>query len=229
MVMKPVRSLPLLFLACLFIGVGPAAHAQDHDISAWPAVDVWVKLDSRTRLYFMGAASVDTSTGSHERSAGAAVDYKLGSKWSVRSGVREIFSSSEFEDSREHRLHVDAAYKWDGSSDWKFNSRSRIEMRWVEGKPYSTRVRERIGFEKPSHALEHIAWFGSFEIYHDSRYGKLSRTRGVIGVTWALDQHLSIDTYAAQQWDYAPERDETTEVGFLVRLFFDASVDSTRQ
>jgi hypothetical protein len=48
-------------------------------------------------------------------------------------------------------------------------------------------------------------------------------------VTWALDRHLSIDTYAAQQWDYAPERDETTEVGFLVRLFFDASVDSTPQ
>lgn len=212
----------------LLASMASPAAAQDQDIDAWPAVDIWLKLDPATRLYFMGTASWEKLGGTRERSFGTAIDRKLSPHWSFRVGVREVVSSSEFRDSREHRAILDLNYSRELSPSWKFVNRNRIDMRWVEGNAYSTRIRERVMFEKTSRIFEKVTWYGSGEVYYDDRYDRLSRTRVIFGASWRINKRVSLDAYGSRQWDFAPEHSQTTETGLVLGLYFDAMSTSNQ-
>jgi hypothetical protein len=151
-------------LLALAVASAPAAAVESTLNEFWPELDVFVRLDERTRLFLLAAITRAAETGtSTERTLGAHLDWfpaglpprlleiapGMEGRWSVwtRVGYNHI-STTSATSSSEERLLVEATLRseplWGGV---RLANRSRVDLRWV-GDDSSWRYRNRSRIER---------------------------------------------------------------------------------
>ena len=158
----------------------------------------------------------------HTKEFGLAMDRHINSQWSYRVGARYIGTSQDSSNNGEYRGVIDAQYKKTFADEWALINRSRIDLRWVEGKPFSHRLRDRIMLERKSSIAGHqFSPYASYEIYYDSRYDRLQCHRSRVGVTVPLGHTVTLDGYYGRTDQVYPASSTVETVGIALVILLD--------
>jgi hypothetical protein len=214
------RSAPWLLLLLNAAWLGPAI-AADPESEASREVEFRFQLAPATRLFVTTSLSRNNFRSSKEISLALALDRKISPAWSYRVGIRQIGTSESEDRSLESRAVVDMTYQRALGAKWTLYNRNRADLRWVESKPFSYRLRDRLMLERSaSVGRRDITWYASYEIYFDSRYDGLARDRGIIGISVPVTRIAAVEVYAARANQHRPDDRQTNAVGLLLTLTF---------
>ena len=97
----------------------------------------------------------------------------------------------------EHRWVVDCTTRYPFAWNVILFDRSRGEMRFIRGQPFSTRYRNKLQAERDDFAIGHLAYtpYLDGEVFYDTRYGARSQNRYSAGVQIPAGSHVVLDTY----------------------------------
>jgi len=191
----------LLLLGCLS-GSAAAQEGPTTRNEAWPEVDLFINLNPKWRLFFLGNISQERETNIDlEGQVGAHVDYFFNKYLVFRNGYRYGFSLVEDDPFEEHRVLFEQTVRV--PIPWKvlLNDRNRQDLRWVDGS-FSARYRNRLMLERDFGIRDfRFTGYGSAEIYYDSRFDTFNRHRLVVGTTFPVAKHFALDLSYARQND----------------------------
>lgn len=222
-------------LAAPFVGAAfvAAGSARGEDVSRELALglDAFVKLDDRTRLYFLAARSAEKDGPGTEVEIGANIDFTLmpiGRRWLLtedwtrnryvwmRAGYRVLRNEAGRAERRpvaEFHARAEPA-----EALWLF-SRLRYEHRDVAGTE-SWRFRVRLGAERELSLAGHaFVPYAHAEAFYDSRHDAWSRRRYEAGVEVTLDRNWRIEPYLARQRDDRPSPARVDSLGLNVKYY----------
>jgi hypothetical protein len=206
----------LLLLTCL----SGSALAQDEPTTrdeAWPEVDLYINLNPKWRLLFLGNISQERETNIDlEGQVGAHVDYFFNKYLVFRTGYRYGFSLIEEDPFQEHRLLFEQTLRV--PIPWKIllSDRNREDLRWVDGS-FSVRYRNRLMLERDFGIRNfRFTGYGSAEIYYDSRFDTFNRNRFVIGTTFPVNKHFALDLSYARQNDSRSQPNHVNAIGVVL-------------
>jgi hypothetical protein len=225
----------LVWLGILLATQGVQARAQNSSFQAWPEIDTFVKLNSRTRVSFFASQTRENSKGT-DAEIGPNIDLYLKP---LRKTKRFILRP--FDESKTRLLMFRGGYRYMPSTSnpveqriivettarhsvfWEVlvSDRNRADLRFIEG-DFSWRYRNRITAER-NFAIKklHFAPYIRVEGYFDSRYGKFSRTAETVGSTFDVGKHLDIEPYYEHQNDTSkPPNRQVNALGLVIRLYF---------
>lgn len=221
------RILPWL-LAALCCSAPWPARAADREGETSRELELRFRLSPDTRLHVLTSLTRNNLESLREGALGVAFDRQLGPAWAYRIGGRYIGTSEEEADSVEHRGIADLTYRHSFARKWTFYNRTRADLRWVEDKPFSHRVRDRVMLERGTSIAGHaVDWYVSHELYFDSRYGKFARDRAIVGVSITLNRFAVIDLSHSRTHQRLPDQKITEAVGLALILQFGPPAQAT--
>ena len=203
----------------------------------WPEVSTFVKLNDKTRFYFL-ATTVKESKESTEGEFGPNFDFYLKplknrKRWGmfrldesknrvlmVRLGYRYVHPVTG-ESPDEHRGVVEATTRYPLMGGVLVSDRNRMDLRSIGGE-YSWRYRNRLTVEREfSIGRFKPSPYVRGEIYYDSRYDKWSRNALIAGSTFPITRHLELEGYFEHQNDSGGSPNRTVNaIGAVVNLYF---------
>ena len=213
-----------------------AALAQNQE-QFWPEVDTYVNLSSRSRLFFMAALSSDQDTRSLDGEFGASLDFYFRrflqerlrdardpakSKFlTFRVGYRYL-PSLRGDDPNEQRPIFEITARRLLPLAILFSDRNRFDFRFVEGKPFSWRYRNRVTLEHNFSIHKYVFTpYVRGEFFYDSRYGKIDKNIFSIGSVFPLSKRTELETYYEDQRDSSTTPNyHTRGVGLVLNLYF---------
>lgn len=221
------RILPWLLAA--FCSAPWCTRAADREGETSRELELRFRLNPSTRLHVLTSLTRNNLESLREGALGVAFDRQLGPAWSYRIGGRYIGTSEEEADSVERRGIVDLTYRRSFARQWTLYNRTRADLRWVEDKPFSHRVRDRIMLERRTLIAGHdVDWYISHELYFDSRYGRLARDRAIVGVAIALNRNVTVDFSHSRTHQRFPDEEVTESVGLALVLQFGPSIEDAK-
>lgn len=97
--------------------------------------------------------------------------------------------------------------------------RSRGEFRFIHGKPFSTRYRNRLRLERDFSWLNCMPYIYD-EIFYDTRYDLWTPNRYGFGVEFPIDRRVILEPYYFRQHGSRSNPPNVNAFGFNVNLFF---------
>ena len=152
---KPLVLISGLFLLVLLSDTRPirAQEPTTRD-EFWPAIEVYINVKPKVRLYLLGTVSKTIEDGelfnaqSYEAQIGAHVDYIPNEHVILRAGYRYGRAVGDNDDGfREHRLLADQILRKLLPGDLLLTDRNREEFRFITG-DFSFRYRNRVMIER---------------------------------------------------------------------------------
>lgn len=231
----PLRRPARIALVAICTGIAlflvRTAAAEDVSRELAPGLDVFVKLNDRTRLYFMVAHTDQQDGPARETEVGVNVDFTLmpivrptlrAEDWTrdryiwVRAGYRVLENETgRIERRPVAELHARAK---PAETLWLF-SRLRYEHRDVAGDE-SWRFRVRLGVEKEmTLGGQDVVPYFHAEAFYDSRFNAWSRERYEAGAEITLSKHWRIEPYVARQRDDQPSAARLDTLGVNLKYF----------
>jgi len=210
------------------------AHAQQDAVKQfWPEVDLYVPLNEKFRLFFLGAVTKAEETKKNtEGQIGAHLDYHVNKKISLRTGYRYGFSLDGSDPFKEHRLVFEQTLRQPLPLDVLLSDRNREELRWVNGQ-FSGRYRNRVQLEREFKVLNRaVTPYASAEVSYDSRFQTFNRNRLAVGTTFAFKRgmplislihpkrQLVLDLYVMRQNDSRSEPGRVKALGAAFSIYF---------
>jgi Protein of unknown function (DUF2490) len=222
---------------CLFVAVlvslGPVTHAQDGETrnELWPEVDVFVPLNEKFRLFFLGSVTKARETReSTEGQVGAHLDYFWKKKWTLRTGYRYGFALGSNDPFKEHRIILEETYHKPLPNKFVLSDRNRQELRWVDG-DFSARFRNRAKLEREFQVRKlSLVQYGSAEVFYDTRFSTFNRLRLAVGTQivfqkrdyWLLNlrRQRVLDIYYLRQNDSRSQPRHVNAIGIAFNIYF---------
>jgi hypothetical protein len=231
---------PLVVSLALVALMLPGAAGASFEF--WPAMDAFVKLDDRFRLYFTAAfvrgMEPDATSGEEiyrDVTFGAHLDLTLKpifrprlrtSDWErqryvwVRAGYRYGTTIGEVADPfEEHRGLLEQTGRAPLPSAFWLVERSRLEFRDVDDTS-STRLRFRLTCERemPIGGRETIPYVNG-ELYYDFRADALKRQRYQSGVEVILTHRWRIEPYFSYQVEMHSDDEDVAALGLNFKYY----------
>jgi hypothetical protein len=234
--MKSITGRIVFYLA-LFIIITNTASAQEAVEASeeiWPEVDVFVQVNPKVRLFFLGTVSrTKESKDTFEGQVGAHVDYLLNKHVFFRTGYRRGISLGETDDPfSEHRFLVEQTFKLYPRGGFLLSDRNRVDFRWVNDK-FSMRYRNRLTLEREFMFRERAYTpYASIEAFYDSRYDTWNRNRYAFGIQWTVrrrgtmlnlllpKRNIVFDLYFMRQNDSRSQPNHVNAIGVVTIFYF---------
>ena len=240
--MRTYHSLARRVVAILALWPG-AATCLAAEEQFWPELDVFHKLDDRTRLFFLGALTraedADAPDGApryENGKLGAHVDISL------RPLLRQDLQDKDWERNRYLWMRLGynyvGNYRNDGSSYHEdrgivelsmrqpagegltITGRLKWDLRNIDG-DYSNRYRARVGLEWATKLGGYaLAPYAHAETSYDTRYDAWNRQRYQTGVEATLTSNWRIEPYLARQNDNRSAPNHINALGLIFKYYF---------
>jgi Protein of unknown function (DUF2490) len=218
----------LRFFAAVVIGqvLWAPARAQNSDTANqfWPEFDVYLKLNQKSRLFFMYTATKqenldtysDGQTGIHfDFYSGRAlrkhiIQYADPSRSkSMMFRVGYLFSRPKNGSgaATEHMAIVEATTRAHLPHSFLLSDRSRADFRWVDGNP-KQRYRNRLKLENTFDAGRfQLTPYAHAEIYYDLNGRYWNRFRYSAGAEWNITKRIVLEGYYLREntWRSVPQ------------------------
>lgn len=216
-----------------------ARAAAEDDVTRdefWPEVDVYLKLNDRSRLFLLGSVASNREADLAEGMLGAHVDFYLKPlirPWqrdtpdaamrrflTFRLGYRYARDLEDREQYEEHRAVVEATGRLPTLGRFVAINRNRLDVRAVNGEwswRYRNRTRVETDFPLGSRSATPYAMV---ELYYDSRYDAWNRRRYFAGLEWPLGRNAILDTYYCRQNDSRASVAHVNGYGVALNMFF---------
>jgi hypothetical protein len=232
------KSFLLALGACL--ALGNSAFADD-PWEFWPEAQLFVGLDSRTRVFLDAAyakgkesdeASLDTAAyldisllpiGPRRRTALRTEDWQRNRYFWARVGYDRIFKVKQGEGGpsvAEDRGIVSLWGKFPLPGSVWLEGRARADLRWIGGE-YSTRYRLRVEATREFTVAGHaIVPYANVEWFYDTRYDGWARTLYTAGPEVTVNEHFRFELYVGQQTDTLPSKSRLNAFGWVAKGYF---------
>jgi hypothetical protein len=216
----------------------PTAASQD-DVSSefWPEVDLFYRFDSQWRLFSFASLTRNRDVPYTDWQFGAHIDYSfyplpplLGltgtdferfRAFMFRVGYNRARSIAESKgEYKEDRVVAEAWFRLAVTEQLLLSDRNRGELRKVNGVSswrYRNRFRVERQFDIPSVKLTpHL----SAEVFYDSRYSTWNRMLYSIGVEWALEWGLILETSYERVEQFQPNSSRINAFAVTLSLYY---------
>ena len=99
--------------------------------------------------------------------------------------------------------------------------RSRGEMRFIRGKPFATRYRNKLQLER-DFAIGQLVYtpYINGEVFYDTRYGAWSQNRYSAGVEVPAGAHVVVETYFLRQNQSRSIQPHVNVIGLRFQFYF---------
>lgn len=207
-----MKSLTSPLLGILLSGLSPAAAAPNTQSEFWPEVDAYINLNSTTRIFLLSSFRNHQAGDAWNGDFGAHINFALKPVFrrelrqrddvfskrflSFQAGFRYLRSLTNGAPYLERRWVVDCTPRYPLPGNFVISDRSRGEMRFVSGKPFSTRYRNRLQLER-DFTIGRLVYtpYINGEVLYDTRYDAWSQNRYSAGVEVPAGTHLVLETY----------------------------------
>jgi hypothetical protein len=232
------RILTRLSFILLSLFFADPVQADDTRTEFWPEVDVYYKLNQKSRLYFSySATKLDDRQSYADGSLAGYLDfYTL-----PLVGRRQHPSADE---SRSKTLMIRAGYYFVRTPSGSPNpsteqtpsfeahtrvplpylllltDRNRLDFRFIDG-DYQPRYRNRLKLERTFKAGRmEVNPYASAEAFYDWKYDKFRRFRYCAGSELALGRHFIFESYYVWQEDTVSSPPHVNAVGMALQFYF---------
>jgi hypothetical protein len=223
------------FLLLAFAALPAAAQNPSQEFS--PQLDVYLNEGSRTRLIFRDWLTEGLDQRSSRGTFGTYIETALRPVFrrdlrnrddvfrlrylTFRAGYQYSTSFTQGGSAPENRVVAELTARHPLAAGFVFVDRNRGDFRFVNGKPFSTRYRNRLWIERDLKVERFV--FTPYiydEVYFDSRYQALSNNRVAAGIQVPAGPHVVLEPILEDQLNrYGTPRHVQT-VQFRVSLFF---------
>jgi hypothetical protein len=232
------RSLLVALCACAAL-TGTAS--ADDPWESWPEAQLFVGLDSRTRVFLNAAyakgkesdeRSLDTAAyldisllpiGPRRRRSVRTEDWQRNRYFWARVGYDRVYKVTEAEGSpsaAEDRGILSLWGKFPLPAAVWVEARARADLRWIGG-DYSTRYRLRLEATREFVVLDHsVVPYFNVEWFYDTRYDGWARTLYQAGSEVTVNRHLRFELYLAHQTDDLPSVSRLNAFGVVAKGYF---------
>ncbi|HEY6982702.1 DUF2490 domain-containing protein [Reyranella sp.] len=205
----------------LFALVDSEAGAQTtYSDDFWPEIDLHVRLDEATQVIGMVTYNRDQDSGQvYQAEGGAVVEHRFADWFYGRIGYRHA-NATDGGPFVENRLLTEQTFRIRLPGKVSIDARTREDFRWLNT-GYSMRFRERLQVQRDTSIGDYVFQpYASAEVYFDTRYGQFARYRLIVGSTFPIDRHLSVEPYLARQVDFASSSAVVHALGLILHLSF---------
>ncbi len=216
----------VIVLALLFGAALPAMAQESEGTGSefLPEIAAFFKVSELSRIIALGSYSNLEGSNEPEYELGLFWDHRLSDRIQLRGGYR--YKQSNPEDGpvkRESRIQLQAELRLPVSKKVLATDRNLVELRWIDGNP-SQRYRNRLTVESEIVGLFGKAhtFYGSAEVFYDTRYEAWNHQEYTAGVQTLLSQKLLVDIYYQRQDDSRSSPKHINAVGLTLQLFLDA-------
>ena len=232
-------------VACaVAVAIAPfAAFAEQRVNELWPELDVFHRIDERTRLFgFVSTARSREYASGTEASVGLNLDVfpestRLGERWRAwfRAGYMRLQPLSG-DGANENRLLADATlqseplvwglrfadrnrFEWRDIGDdrsWRYRNRARVERTFVPG----GLLGDGVGDAVRTLGIAQATPYAMLELFYDGRASDWTRRVMQAGVEFDLRQDRGVEVYLARQDDLRTTSSTVIAVGVVLVLRF---------
>ncbi len=221
-------------LIFLFLAVG-CACAQDQTY-VWPEVDTYVKLTPQLRLFLLASLSSDQDTHNWDGEFGPNIDVFVkpflrpkfrdldpakGKLLSFRLGYRYLTDFGGDSPS-ENRIVTEATAR--AKLPWSIllSDRNRFDWRFVSGKEFSWRYRNRVTVERNFSIRKYeFSPYVRGELFYDSRTDKIAKNVFTAGSVFPIDKRSEFEMYYEDQRDSSSAPNfHARGIGLVLSVFF---------
>jgi len=210
-----------------------SAPALGQTKQLWPELDVYVKINPITRLYF-SAARTKENGDSTDTDFSVSIDFHIKPLVSLKNNRARDESKSKLlllragfhyipsrDGPTENRIALDAIPRLPLKAGIVATARNRLELRFING-DFSWRFRHRLGIERNFAIGSYgITPYARAEFYYDSTYGKWSRTALTGGCIFPIRKHSEMEAYYEHQnkTEKSPNL-QLSAIGIQLNLYF---------
>jgi Protein of unknown function (DUF2490) len=217
----------------------PRLQAQDTRNEFWPEFDVYLKLNEKSRLFFLYSATkldqrathADGTLGGHldfytlplfgRRLLLHRADAARSKSFMLRAGY--LFSrtpSGSTDPFTEHTPTVETHWRFPLPGSMLLTDRNRADFRFVDG-DYQPRYRNRLKLERTFKAGRlDLTPYGHAEAFYDWRFDKFHRFRYSAGAEVLLGRHVIFEGYYLRQRDSVSSPQHVNAVGLALQFYF---------
>jgi hypothetical protein len=214
-------------------------QAQDTRNEFWPEVDVYLKLNEKSRLFlFYSATKLDQRATHADGSLGGHLDFytlplfgrrllqqhtDVARSNSFMLRVGYLFSrtpSGSTDPFTEHTPTVETHWRFSLPGSMLLTDRNRADFRFVDAN-YQPRYRNRLKLERTFKAgrLE-LTPYGHAEAFYDWRFDKFHRFRYSAGAEVALGRQVVFEGYYLRQRDTVSSPHHVNATGLALQFYF---------
>ena len=227
----------LTAVAVLTLGLR-VAPAQDTHEEIWPELDTYVRLASKTRLFFSFRPIISADDRSFSESQlGANIEFEF-------APMRNIDLTDSPDRDKYHHLRARLGY-WEARShdvsgagvterrivteltpraslpfETLLSVRNRFELRWLDGDDaWRFRLYPKLQRDTPIGSVTFTP-YAAVEFFYDSRFDEWNRTRYQVGVSVPTAKWIVPEVYYARQEDRNPVKKYVNILGLKITLHF---------
>jgi hypothetical protein len=227
--MRVVRAMILLCAGLPFL------TAQTSAREFWPEIDLFIQNGERIRFVIQPAGTLAPETGVRQANITFSVEVALRPLVRIelrhrndvfrrrfltfRVGYRRVDNFNNGGPEDRGIAELNARYALPGKL--VLSDRNRGEFRFVHGRPFAMRYRNRIGIERDL-AIGNFKFTPEAfnEYFYDTRYGTLSRVQYRAGLLVPIGRHVVAEPYVAWQVNKTSAQRHTGALGFKLNLYF---------
>ena len=232
-------ALMRMLLWLLLILWAARLQAQDTRNEFWPEWDVYLKLNEKSRLFFLYSATklddrqsyADGSLGGHldfytlplfgRRLLQRHTDVARSKSFMLRAGY--LFSrtpSGSTDPFTEHTPTIENHWRFPLPGSMLLADRNRVDFRFVDG-DYRPRYRNRLKLERTFKVGRlDLTPYGHAEAFYDWRFNKFHRFRYAAGGEVSLGRHIVFESYYLRQRDTVSSPQHVNAVGAALQFYF---------
>jgi Protein of unknown function (DUF2490) len=230
----------VLVMLCLLPVLCPASlRAQDTGNEFWPELDVFLKLNNKSRLFFLYSATKldarqtysDGSLGVHldvyavpllgRRLLPKHTDPARSKSFMVRVGYLYSRTPSESSDPfSEHTPTLETHWRFPLPGSLLLADRNRVDFRIKDG-DYQPRYRNRLKLERTFKVGRlDVTPYAHAEAFYDWKFNKFHRFRYAAGAEVSLGRHLVLESYYLRQRDTVTSPPHVNAVGAALQFYW---------
>jgi Protein of unknown function (DUF2490) len=227
-------------LLCLLPVLCPASlRAQDISNEFWPELDVFLKLNNKSRLFFLYSATKlddrqtysDGSFGGHldfyavpllgRRLLPKHTDPARSKSFMVRVGYLYSRTPSGSSDPfSEHTPTVETHWRFPLPGSLLLTDRNRADFRIKDG-DYQPRYRNRLKLERTFKVGRlDVTPYAHAEAFYDWKFNKFHRFRYAAGAEVSLGRHLVLESYYLRQRDTVTTPPHVNAIGAALQFYW---------
>lgn len=226
-------------IACvtLLAGLPSAAGAENTANEFWPEVDTFINLNPAMRLFIPISFRNHQNAGAWEGTFGLQFDFALKPVFrrqlrdrgdvfdkrfmSFRAGYQYTTTLNGNAPYEENRAIVEFTARYLLPAELIVSDRNRGEMRFINGKGFSSRYRNKLQMER-DFRIGHLVYtpYISEEVFYDTRYDVWNRYRSAAGVQFPVSPHFIPDVYYLRQNDSRSTPPHVNVLGLKLQFYY---------
>jgi len=225
---------------CLLLLYPVSLRAQDTSNEFWPEFNVFLKLNEKSRLFFLySATKLDARQTYSDGSFGAHLDLYavplLGRRVSLRNRadiarsksfmvrVGYLFTRTPSESSdpfSEHTPTVETHWRFPLPGSLLLTDRNRVDLRIKDGN-YQPRYRNRLKLERTFKAGRlDVTPYAHAEAFYDWKFNKFHRFRYAAGAEVSFGRHVVFESYYLRQRDTVTSPPHLNAIGSALQFYW---------